>query len=212
MSTKLFVYQEAFPLAKDKTEYYLLSKEHVSVVEFEGQEILKVDPQALTLLAQQAFHDAAFMLRVSHQKQVAQILLDPEASDNDKYVALQFLRNSEIAAKGVLPTCQDTGTAIIMGRKASACGPAAVMKRPSPAASIAPIPRITCAIRRTPRWICTKRSIPGLTCLRKSTSTASTATNINFSVWPKGRLGQQNLSVSGNQSVNHSGEVEKLSR
>ena len=89
----------------------------MSVAEFEGQEILKVDPQALTLLAQQAFHDAAFMLRVSHQKQVAQILLDPEASDNDKYVALQFLRNSEIAAKGVLPTCQDTGTAIIMGKK-----------------------------------------------------------------------------------------------
>ncbi|HCB1499157.1 TPA: fumarate hydratase [Klebsiella michiganensis] len=117
MSTKPFVYQEAFPLAKDETEYYLLSKEHVSVAEFEGQEILKVEPQALTLLAQQAFHDAAFMLRVSHQKQVAQILLDPEASDNDKYVALQFLRNSEIAAKGVLPTCQDTGTAIIMGKK-----------------------------------------------------------------------------------------------
>ncbi|MCL8292211.1 class I fumarate hydratase FumA [Klebsiella oxytoca] len=117
MSTKAFVYQEAFPLAQDKTEYYLLSKDHVSVTEFEGQEILKIDPQALTLLAQQAFHDAAFMLRVDHQKQVAQILLDPEASDNDKYVALQFLRNSEIAAKGVLPTCQDTGTAIIMGKK-----------------------------------------------------------------------------------------------
>ena len=117
MSTKPFVYQEAFPLVQDKTEYYLLSKDHVSVTEFEGQEILKIDPQALTLLAQQAFHDAAFMLRVDHQKQVAQILLDPEASDNDKYVALQFLRNSEIAAKGVLPTCQDTGTAIIMGKK-----------------------------------------------------------------------------------------------
>ena len=117
MSTKPFVYQEAFPLAKDETEYYLLSKEHVSVAEFEGQEILKVEPEALTLLAQQAFHDAAFMLRVSHQKQVASILLDPEASENDKYVALQFLRNSEIAAKGVLPTCQDTGTAIIMGKK-----------------------------------------------------------------------------------------------
>ncbi|STV48580.1 fumarate hydratase FumB [Klebsiella pneumoniae subsp. pneumoniae] len=87
------------------------------VAEFDGQQVLKVEPQALTLLAQQAFHDAAFMLRVSHQQQVASILLDPEASDNDKYVALQFLRNSEIAAKGVLPTCQDTGTAIIMGKK-----------------------------------------------------------------------------------------------
>ncbi|HEL4610610.1 TPA: fumarate hydratase [Klebsiella pneumoniae] len=117
MSTKPFVYQDPFPLAHDDTEYYLLSKEHVSVAEFDGQQVLKVEPQALTLLAQQAFHDAAFMLRVSHQQQVASILLDPEASDNDKYVALQFLRNSEIAAKGVLPTCQDTGTAIIMGKK-----------------------------------------------------------------------------------------------
>ncbi|WP_297199253.1 class I fumarate hydratase FumA [uncultured Pluralibacter sp.] len=117
MSTKPFVWQPPFPLAADQTEYYLLSKEHVSVSEFNGQEILNVEPEALTLLAKQAFHDAAFMLRPSHQKQVAAILLDPQASDNDKYVALQFLRNSEIAAKGVLPTCQDTGTAIIMGKK-----------------------------------------------------------------------------------------------
>ena len=117
MSTKPFYYQEPFPLAHDDTEYYLLSREHVSVAEFEGQQILKVEPQALTLLAQQAFHDAAFMLRTAHQQQVANILTDPDASENDKYVALQFLRNSEIAAKGVLPTCQDTGTAIIMGKK-----------------------------------------------------------------------------------------------
>ncbi|ELV3467677.1 fumarate hydratase [Enterobacter asburiae] len=117
MSNKPFFYQYPFPLAHDDTEYYLLTKEHVSVAEFEGQEVLKVEPEALTLLAQQAFHDAAFMLRPSHQKQVAAILNDPEASQNDKYVALQFLRNSEIAAKGVLPTCQDTGTAIIMGKK-----------------------------------------------------------------------------------------------
>ncbi|RTN22149.1 class I fumarate hydratase FumA [Enterobacter hormaechei] len=117
MSNKPFFYQNPFPLAHDDTEYYLLAKEHVSVAEFDGQEVLKVEPEALTLLAQQAFHDAAFMLRTSHQKQVAAILSDPEASENDKYVALQFLRNSEIAAKGVLPTCQDTGTAIIMGKK-----------------------------------------------------------------------------------------------
>ena len=117
MSTKPFYYQDPFPLAHDDTEYYLLSREHVSVAEFEGQQILKVEPQALTLLAQQAFHDAAFMLRQAHQQQVATILTDPDASENDKYVALQFLRNSEIAAKGVLPTCQDTGTAIIMGIK-----------------------------------------------------------------------------------------------
>ncbi|MCU7785369.1 class I fumarate hydratase FumA [Lelliottia amnigena] len=117
MSNKPFYYQNPFPLDHDDTEYYLLTKDHVSVAEFAGQEILKVDPEALTLLAQQAFHDAAFMLRPSHQKQVAAILRDPDASENDKYVALQFLRNSEIAAKGVLPTCQDTGTAIIMGKK-----------------------------------------------------------------------------------------------
>ncbi|RSK70295.1 fumarate hydratase [Enterobacter huaxiensis] len=117
MSNKPYFYQNPFPLEHDDTEYYLLTKEHVSVAEFNGQEVLNVEPEALTLLAQQAFHDAAFMLRPSHQKQVAAILSDPQASENDKYVALQFLRNSEIAAKGVLPTCQDTGTAIIMGKK-----------------------------------------------------------------------------------------------
>lgn len=117
MSNKPFYYQNPFPLAKDDTEYYLLSRDYVSVANFDGEEVLKVDPQALTLLAQQAFHDASFMLRASHQQQVAAILADDEASQNDKYVALQFLRNSEIAAKGVLPTCQDTGTAIIMGKK-----------------------------------------------------------------------------------------------
>ncbi|MGP2730841.1 fumarate hydratase, partial [Serratia marcescens] len=117
MSNKPFHYQDPFPLKKDDTEYYLLSRDHVSVSEFEGQEILKVAPEALTLLAQHAFHDASFMLRPAHQQQVADILKDPDASENDKYVALQFLRNSEIAAKGILPTCQDTGTAIIVGKK-----------------------------------------------------------------------------------------------
>jgi fumarate hydratase class I len=117
MSNKPFVYQDPFPLKKDDTEYYLLSSDHVSVSEFAGQEVLKVEPQALTLLAQHAFHDASFMLRPAHQQQVADILSDPEASENDKYVALQFLRNSDIAAKGILPTCQDTGTAIITGKK-----------------------------------------------------------------------------------------------
>jgi len=117
MSNKPFYYQNPFPLAKEDTEYYLLTDQHVSMAEFDGQQILKVEPQALTLLAQQAFHDASFMLRPAHQRQVAAILDDPEASENDRYVALQFLRNSEIAAKGILPTCQDTGTAIISGKK-----------------------------------------------------------------------------------------------
>ncbi|MGI8463833.1 class I fumarate hydratase FumA [Pectobacterium punjabense] len=117
MSNKPFYYQDPFPLSKDDTEYRLLSSDFVSVSQFEGQDILKVEPAALTLLAQQAFHDASFMLRPAHQQQVADILSDPEASENDKYVALQFLRNSEISAKGILPTCQDTGTAIIVGKK-----------------------------------------------------------------------------------------------
>ncbi|GKW36418.1 MULTISPECIES: class I fumarate hydratase FumA [Pectobacterium] len=117
MSNKPFYYQDPFPLSKDDTEYRLLSSDFVSVAQFEGQDILKIDPAALTLLAQQAFHDASFMLRPAHQQQVADILSDPEASENDKYVALQFLRNSEISAKGILPTCQDTGTAIIVGKK-----------------------------------------------------------------------------------------------
>ncbi|EHC42820.1 Fumarate hydratase class I [Salmonella enterica subsp. enterica serovar Give str. S5-487] len=117
MSKKEFIYQAPFPMGEDKTEYYLLTSDYVSVSEFNGESILNVEPQALTLLAQQAFHDASFMLRPEHQQQVAAILHDPEASENDKYVALQFLRNSEIAAKGILPTCQDTGTAIIVGKK-----------------------------------------------------------------------------------------------
>ena len=117
MATKPFKYQETFPLSEDKTNYYLLSKEHVSTTEFEGKQILKVEPEALTLLAEKAFHDVEFLLRPEHQEQVAKILSDPEASENDKYVALTFLRNAEISAKGILPFCQDTGTAIIMGKK-----------------------------------------------------------------------------------------------
>ena len=112
-----FKYAPMFQLGKDDTEYRLISKEGISVGEFEGKEILKVAPEALTLLAQQAFHDCEFMLRRQHNEQVAAILKDPEASENDKYVALQFLRNAETAAKGVLPFCQDTGTAIIHGEK-----------------------------------------------------------------------------------------------
>lgn len=117
MATKPFHYQEPFPMSKDKTEYYLLTEDHVSVSEFEGKEIVKVSPEGLTLMAQTAFRDVEFLLRPEHQEQVAKILNDPEASDNDKYVALTFLRNSEISAKGILPFCQDTGTAIIMGKK-----------------------------------------------------------------------------------------------
>ena len=112
-----FKYAPMFQLGKDTTEYRLLTKEGVSTAEFEGKEIIKVSKEALTRLAQEAFHDVEFMLRREHNEQVAQILHDPEASENDKYVALQFLRNADVACKGILPFCQDTGTAIIHGEK-----------------------------------------------------------------------------------------------
>ena len=115
--TKEFHYQETFPLGKDNTEYYLLTKEHVSVSNFEGQEMLKVEPEGLTKLARAAMHDCAFLLRPEHQQQVADILADPNASENDKYVAVTMLRNAEISAKGQLPFCQDTGTATVYAKK-----------------------------------------------------------------------------------------------
>ncbi|MBE6244447.1 MAG: fumarate hydratase [Bacteroidales bacterium] len=112
-----YKYEPMFQLGEDTTEYYLLTKDHVSVGEFEGHPILKVDAEGLRMLANQAFRDVNFLLRPEHNNQVAKILSDPEASDNDKYVALQFLRNAEVAAKGKLPFCQDTGTAIIHAEK-----------------------------------------------------------------------------------------------
>ena len=112
-----FKYAPMFQLGKDTTEYYHLSKDYVSVSEFEGKPILKVEAEGLTKLINQAFRDVSFLLRREHNEQVAKILNDPEASDNDKYVALTFLRNAEVAAKGKLPLCQDTGTAIVHGEK-----------------------------------------------------------------------------------------------
>ena len=112
-----FKYAPMFQLGKDETEYYLLTKDHVSVSEFEGKPILKIEAEGLTKMANAAFSDVSFMLRRSHNEQVAKILRDPEASANDKYVALTFLRNAEVSCKGQLPLCQDTGTAIIHGEK-----------------------------------------------------------------------------------------------
>ncbi len=117
MATKPFQYQPMFPLGPDTTEYYLLTSDYVKVENWNGREMLVVDPEALTVLARQATHDNAFMLRREHNEMVAKILRDPEASKNDKYVALTMLRNAEVAAKGQLPFCQDTGTAIIHGSK-----------------------------------------------------------------------------------------------
>ncbi|HEY6003088.1 MAG TPA: fumarate hydratase, partial [Anaeromyxobacter sp.] len=117
MAAPAFQYQDPFPLAKDDTRYRLVAKEGVSVAQFEGKEILKVDPSALVRLSREAMREISFFLRPSHNEQVAKILSDPEASPNDKGVALAMLRNAQIAAKGELPLCQDTGTATIVGKK-----------------------------------------------------------------------------------------------
>ncbi len=112
-----FRYQKPFPLGEDTTTYRHLTGEFVSVSEFEGQPILKIEPEALTHLSQVAMRDVSFLLRPAHLAQVAAILDDPEASDNDRTVALTLLRNAEVAAHGVLPFCQDTGTATVVAKK-----------------------------------------------------------------------------------------------
>jgi len=117
MSDTPFFYQDPFPLSTDTTEYEKISSEYVSTSEFEGQKILKIEPEALTFLANEAIKAVSFKLRTSHIKQVASILNDPEATDNDRMVALMLLKNAEIAAQGILPGCQDTGTAIVMGKR-----------------------------------------------------------------------------------------------
>ena len=112
-----FVHTELLPLGPDATEYRLISKEGVSTFSTSEGTFLKVSPQAITLLTEHAMHDIAHLLRTSHLQQLASILKDPEASDNDRFVALDLLKNAGIAAGGVLPMCQDTGTAIVKAKK-----------------------------------------------------------------------------------------------
>ena len=110
-------YSEMFPLANDPTPYRKISDDFVSAAPFAGGEMLTIDPQALTLLTETAFHDISHYLRPGHLRQLANIIADPEASNNDRFVAIEFLKNANVAAGGVLPMCQDTGTAIVMGKK-----------------------------------------------------------------------------------------------
>ncbi len=118
MAEKEFIYQNIFSPTKDSTSsYYHLTKDFVRVEKWGNREFLVIEQEALRWLSRVAFHDVSFFLRKEHQEQLAQILRDPSASDNDRFVALSFLRNSEVAALGQLPTCQDTGTAIILGKK-----------------------------------------------------------------------------------------------
>ena len=112
-----FLYSDLLPLGEDTTQYRLISKEGVSVVKLGDKEFLQVTPEALTLLTETAIHDISHYLRAEHLGQLAKILKDPDASANDRFVALDLLKNANIAAGGVLPMCQDTGTALIMGKK-----------------------------------------------------------------------------------------------
>ncbi len=110
-------YRDQFDMGQDKTRYRLLSKDYVSVSSIDGAKVLKVDPTALTFLANQAMRDVNFLLRPGHLEQLSAILSDPEASSNDRFVALTLLRNAEVAARFELPLCQDTGTVTIFGKK-----------------------------------------------------------------------------------------------
>ena len=110
-------FHEMFPLGEDTTEYRKLTSDFVSTAEFEGEEVLVVDPEGIKQLSAQAFVDIAHYLRPGHLEQLRKILDDPEASDNDRFVALDLLKNANISSGGILPMCQDTGTAIIMAKK-----------------------------------------------------------------------------------------------
>ena len=112
-----FSYRPLYDIGNDDTSYRLLTTDHVSTAAFEGQTILKVAPEALTQLARQALSDINYFYRTHHLESLARILEDPEASDNDRYVALTLLKNAVIASERILPSCQDTGTAIVFGKK-----------------------------------------------------------------------------------------------
>ena len=112
-----FIYQEPFPIEKDTTEYRLISKDFVSTIEVDGRKLLKIDPKARELITEEAMTDVNFFLRPTHLNMLVKILDDPEATDNDKFVAYTLLKNAEVSAEGQLPSCQDTGTAIVIAKK-----------------------------------------------------------------------------------------------
>ena len=112
-----FAYQDPYPLAADETPYKLLTADGVSTFEANGKRFLEIDPAVITLLTSQAMRDIAHLLRPGHLAQLSSILYDPEASDNDRFVALELLKNASIAVGGILPSCQDTGTAVVKGKK-----------------------------------------------------------------------------------------------
>ncbi|MCS5781059.1 fumarate hydratase [Klebsiella pneumoniae subsp. pneumoniae] len=199
-----------FRSAKDDTEYYLLSSDYVSVAEFAGQEVLKVDPQALTLLAQHAFHDASFMLRPAHQRsrwRISLTIRKPAKTINTSRCS--SCATPDIAAKGILPTCQDTGTAIIMGKKGQRVwtggGDEAALAQGVYNTYIQDNLRYS---QNAPldmyKEVNTGTNLPAQIDLY-----ATDGDEYKFPLHRQGRrLGEQNLSVPGNQSADHPGEAE----
>ena len=146
-----FKYAPMFQMGEDDTEYRLLTKEGVSTSTFEGKEILKVTPEALTLLAQQAFHDVEFCLRRKHNEQVAAILSDPEASDNDRYVALTLLRNAETAVRASCLSARTPVRLLSTARRDNRYGLTSMRKRLSHAVCTTPTLRTTSVTLRMHR-------------------------------------------------------------
>jgi fumarate hydratase class I len=152
------IFQDMFPLSSDTTPYRKLTGDFVGRETFAGRPILTVAPEALTLLARTAFADIAHLLRPGHLAQLRRILDDPEASANDRFVAFDLLKNANIAAGRVLPMCQDTGTAIIMGKKGQRLDRAAATRQALSEGVRRHLPRRpTCAIRSSRRSRCSRR-------------------------------------------------------
>ena len=122
-----FLYQDPYPILKDDTQYKKLTSDYVKVEQLGDREIVVVDPKGLELLAQEAMNDVSFMLRSAHLQKLRNIIEDPEATDNDRFVAYNLLQNAAVAVEGKLPSCQDTGTAIVVAKKEKVYTPVLMM-------------------------------------------------------------------------------------
>ena len=184
-----FQYQPMFPHAHPvETPYRRLEIEGVTVSEFKGRRILEIAPNVLSELAAEAMRDVSHLYRPGHLQQLVDILGDDEASGNDRFVATSLLKNAVTSASFILPSCQDTGTAIVMGRRASGSSPRATTPPPCPRASRRPTPTATCG---TPSWRRSppsRRRTPAPTCPHRSTSTARPTTAMSCSSSPRGEV------------------------
>ncbi|GAA3086445.1 hypothetical protein GCM10020254_33590 [Streptomyces goshikiensis] len=180
-----FQYTDLLPLGEDATPYRLVTADGVSTFEADGRTFLKVEPEALRKLAEEAIHDIQHFLRPAHLAQLRRIIDDPEASSNDKFVALDLLKNANIAAAGVLPMCQDTGTAIVMGKR----GQNVLTEGADEAALSRGIfdayTRLNLRYSQMAPSPCGRRRTPARTCPRRSSCTRPTAARTSSSSWPR---------------------------